>query len=172
LRLLEDTCPEWIAFSEHQDDDGEALYRAACKAGLEGIMAKRKGSRYASGRSKAWVKVKNPGFRRFSRPTCSLAMSLNDQASERQRQRLLPYVTRLACADTPEIERERERFIAKQRGTTWLPFDGGVEVLEGALAIGRQADPLGPDDVRSRIVSVQQSLSAKPSRFRGWFATA
>src|ERR687893_14923 len=64
LRLLEDTTPEWIVYSEHQDSDGEALYKAACKAGLEGIVAKRKGSRYASGRSKAWVKVKNPSFRR------------------------------------------------------------------------------------------------------------
>ena len=64
LRLLENTTPEWIVYSEHQDGDGEALFRAACKAGLEGIVAKRKGSRYASGRSKAWVKVKNPEFRR------------------------------------------------------------------------------------------------------------
>ena len=62
LRLLEDTTPDSIVFSEHQDGDGEALYRAACKAGLEGIVAKRKGSRYSSGRSKAWVKVKNPDF--------------------------------------------------------------------------------------------------------------
>lgn len=64
LRLLEDTYPEWIVYSEHQDGDGKALYRAACKAGLEGIIAKCKGSRYASGRSKAWVKVRNPEFRR------------------------------------------------------------------------------------------------------------
>ena len=58
------SAPELIAYSEHLDGDGEALYRAAGKAGLEGIVAKRKGSRYASGRSKAWVKVKNPSFRR------------------------------------------------------------------------------------------------------------
>jgi bifunctional non-homologous end joining protein LigD len=63
-RLLEDTKPEGIAFSDHQDGDGIALFAAACRMGLEGIVAKRKGSRYASGRSKAWVKVKNPHFRR------------------------------------------------------------------------------------------------------------
>jgi bifunctional non-homologous end joining protein LigD len=34
LQLLEDTCPEWIVYSEHQDGDGEALYRAACRPGL------------------------------------------------------------------------------------------------------------------------------------------
>ena len=56
--------PSLDSLVSKQDGDGEALYRAACKAGLEGIIAKRKGSRYASGRSKAWVKVKNPSFRR------------------------------------------------------------------------------------------------------------
>ena len=62
IALLEETTPESIVYSEHQDGDGEALYRAACAAGLEGIVAKRKGSRYAAGRSKAWLKIKNPGF--------------------------------------------------------------------------------------------------------------
>jgi hypothetical protein len=35
----------------------------------------------------------------FSRPICKLAMQLNDFATDTQRQRLLPFVTRLACAD-------------------------------------------------------------------------
>jgi hypothetical protein len=34
-------------------------------------------------------------------------MLLNDSASDKDRQRLLPFLTRLACTDTPEIERER-----------------------------------------------------------------
>ena len=34
-------------------------------------------------------------------------MQLNDQASDEERQQLLPFVTRLACADTPEIEHQR-----------------------------------------------------------------
>src|SRR5215207_5781073 len=40
----------------------------------------------------------------FSRPICRLAMQLNDIASNARRQRLLPFVALLACADTPEIE--------------------------------------------------------------------
>src|SRR5215203_4281419 len=64
LSLLGEAQPEGICFSEHHDGDGEALYRAACGAGLAGIVAKRKGSRHASGRSKAWLKIKNPEFRR------------------------------------------------------------------------------------------------------------
>jgi hypothetical protein len=89
----------------------------------------------------------------FSRPICRLAMRLNDQAGEVERQRLLPFVTRLACADTPEVERKRQAYIAlhTKRALTFLK---GLEVLEGALAIGRQADALALDDVRSRMGEV------------------
>src|SRR5215204_1546134 len=40
----------------------------------------------------------------FSRPICKLAMHLNDNANDTERQRLLPFVTQLACADTPAVE--------------------------------------------------------------------
>jgi ATP-dependent DNA ligase len=36
--------------------DGELVFRHACKMGLEGIVSKRLGSRYRSGRSKDWLK--------------------------------------------------------------------------------------------------------------------
>jgi len=36
------------------------VFRHACKLGLEGIVSKRLGSRYRSGRSRHWVKSKNP----------------------------------------------------------------------------------------------------------------
>ena len=85
-------------------------------------------------------------------------MALNDQATDAQRQRLLPFVTRLACADAPEIERQRERYITSQLGLFGTaPFERGIEVLEGALAIGRQADPLGPDDIRPRMEAARPS---------------
>src|SRR5215213_5251131 len=47
----------------------------------------------------------------FSRPICRLAMRLNDEATDEQRQRLLPFVTQLACADTEQIERKRAAYI-------------------------------------------------------------
>src|SRR3712207_690417 len=47
----------------------------------------------------------------FSRPICGLALYLNDWATDEQRQQLLPFVTRLACADTPEIEIRRRAYI-------------------------------------------------------------
>jgi len=46
--------------NEHFYEDGAAVYRAACQVGCEGIVSKRLGSPYRSGRSKHWVKVKNP----------------------------------------------------------------------------------------------------------------
>ena len=39
-------------------------YREACRLGCEGIVSKRLGSPYRSGRSAHWVKVKNPKARR------------------------------------------------------------------------------------------------------------
>lgn len=41
-----------IRFNEHLEfDDGETVFRHACKLGLEGIVSKRKDSSYRSGRS-------------------------------------------------------------------------------------------------------------------------
>jgi bifunctional non-homologous end joining protein LigD len=37
-----------------------AAFQHACKLGLEGIVSKRINAPYRSGRSKAWLKVKNP----------------------------------------------------------------------------------------------------------------
>src|SRR5215218_10501561 len=61
----------------------------------------------------------------FSRPICRLAMQLNDEASDEERQMLLPFVTRLACADTAKVEREREMYITMPM--RWrLPFHEGL----------------------------------------------
>ena len=39
---------------------GAIVFREACKLGCEGIVSKRLGPSYRSGRSPHWVKVKNP----------------------------------------------------------------------------------------------------------------
>jgi bifunctional non-homologous end joining protein LigD len=49
-----------IVLNEHYNEDGAIVFREACKLGCEGIVSKRLGSSYRSGRSKHWVKVKNP----------------------------------------------------------------------------------------------------------------
>jgi hypothetical protein len=113
----------------------------------------------------------------FSRPICRLAMQLNDEASEVERQHLLPFVTRLACADTPEIEQERETYIVTHM--SWrLPFQDCLKVLDGALAIGRQADKPSVEEGTSRMEAIRtiaQNPTSDPdysllASFEGWFA--
>jgi bifunctional non-homologous end joining protein LigD len=40
--------------------DGEVMFRHACAMGLEGIVCKRIDRPYTSGRSRDWIKIKNP----------------------------------------------------------------------------------------------------------------
>jgi bifunctional non-homologous end joining protein LigD len=49
-----------IVLNEFFEGDGGILFEHACKLGCEGIVSKRLGSRYRSGRSPHWLKVKNP----------------------------------------------------------------------------------------------------------------
>jgi ATP-dependent DNA ligase len=42
------------------EEDGPLVFQHACLLGCEGIVSKRKNSRYRSGRSRDWVKMKNP----------------------------------------------------------------------------------------------------------------
>ena len=50
---------------DHMDAaDGAAMFRHACRLGLEGIVSKRVESRYKSRRCLSWVKVKNPAYER------------------------------------------------------------------------------------------------------------
>jgi len=49
-----------IVSNEFFEGEGEILFEHACKLGCEVIVSKRLGSRYRSGRSPHWLKVKNP----------------------------------------------------------------------------------------------------------------
>ena len=51
---------EAIAFNQHYDCVGATIYKHACALGCEGIVSKRVGSPYRSGRVDHWLKVKNP----------------------------------------------------------------------------------------------------------------
>src|SRR4051812_45184258 len=55
---------EGIQLSEAITGDGATIFRQACGLGLEGIVSKRIGSRYVSGRTRAWLKTKSPNFER------------------------------------------------------------------------------------------------------------
>jgi bifunctional non-homologous end joining protein LigD len=49
-----------LHLAEHLEGDGSAIFGHACKLGCEGIVSKRKGSHYQSGRSPYWLKSENP----------------------------------------------------------------------------------------------------------------
>jgi bifunctional non-homologous end joining protein LigD len=52
--------PGGIALNEHVQADGAAIFAAACRMGLEGVVSKRLDAPYRSGRSRDWIKTKNP----------------------------------------------------------------------------------------------------------------
>ena len=99
----------------------------------------------------------------ISRPICHFAMALNDEARGRDRQRLLPFVTRLACADTDEIEQQRQTYISS-RTTRFMSLERGIEILEGALAIGRHADSIALPVVEERMSVAKEEGSAATSK--------
>jgi ATP-dependent DNA ligase len=49
-----------LQVNDHIVDPGDVVFRHACQLGFEGIVSKRLGSPYRSGRSRHWIKSKNP----------------------------------------------------------------------------------------------------------------
>jgi len=56
LRAKNRALREGIQLSEAITGDGAAIFRHACGMGLEGILSKRIGLRYVSGRTRAWLR--------------------------------------------------------------------------------------------------------------------
>jgi hypothetical protein len=48
-----------VRLCEHIEGDGPIVFKHACRMGLEGIVSKRKGSPWRSGRTRNWLKSKN-----------------------------------------------------------------------------------------------------------------
>src|SRR3954467_4240499 len=58
LQRLLDGAPETLMFVEGLEADGGQVFEAACKLGIEGIVAKRADAPYRSGRQDRWIKLK------------------------------------------------------------------------------------------------------------------
>jgi bifunctional non-homologous end joining protein LigD len=58
-----------LRFNDHTEEPGDVVFRHACKLGFEGIVSKRLGSPYRSGRSRDWIKSKNPAAPAVKRET-------------------------------------------------------------------------------------------------------
>ena len=99
----------------------------------------------------------------FSRPICEFAMFLNDEANNQVRQQLLPFVMRLACADSEQVEQQRQTYISSKM-IRFMSMSEGIEVLEGALAIGRQADPIALTVMEERMSAAREKVSSATSK--------
>jgi bifunctional non-homologous end joining protein LigD len=53
-----------LQFNQHLEHPGDVVFSHACAMGLEGIVSKRLGSRYRSGRTTDWLKFKTRTRRR------------------------------------------------------------------------------------------------------------
>ncbi|HVE11529.1 MAG TPA: DNA ligase D [Paraburkholderia sp.] len=56
--IVEPQRDDMLRFSADFGRDADALLKSACDMSLEGIIGKRRGSRYTAGRSAAWIKLK------------------------------------------------------------------------------------------------------------------
>jgi ATP-dependent DNA ligase len=59
-RLLDGCLPGAIIINRVYDHPGPIVFKYACALGCDRIVSKRRGSRYVTGRSDYWLKVKNP----------------------------------------------------------------------------------------------------------------
>jgi ATP-dependent DNA ligase len=49
-----------LVLNEVFEAPGPIVFEHACKLGCEGVVSKRRGSRYIAGRADCWLKIKNP----------------------------------------------------------------------------------------------------------------
>jgi ATP-dependent DNA ligase len=79
--------------------DGTTVFEQVCSLGLEGIVSKRKDSRYISGRSPYWLKMKNP-----------TSEAVRREAEDELARQTLPSVespSTAALADTSRLDQTR-----------------------------------------------------------------
>ncbi len=94
--------------------DGQVLFDYACKYGFEGIVSKRLSSRYSSGPSRNWVKVKSPNWKRINANRWRIfedntkpAMTKEQKTLKKKREELARVMERLASPNlSPGIARE------------------------------------------------------------------
>ena len=87
LRKLLGKRSDGILYNDHMESDGQLVFEHACQFGCEGIVAKRADSLYRSGRSKSWLKIKNPkspAMLRVEEGTFAVRyLALGDEGSDR-----------------------------------------------------------------------------------------
>jgi bifunctional non-homologous end joining protein LigD len=124
-----------VAVADHVIGAGEALYRAMCGAGQEGIISKRADAPYLGRRTKSWVKVKCTRRQEF-------VIVGWKPSSTKQR----PFSSLLLA------QREGDRLVYKGNVGTGFDSDGMAGLAKKFARLARQTAPLEIDKAAARKV--------------------
>ncbi|MGE0666764.1 MAG: non-homologous end-joining DNA ligase [Sphingomonadales bacterium] len=82
-----------VYYTDHIEDDGDAMLQALCKRGFEGIIAKKVRGKYTPGRGHGWLKIKCAASQEFvivgwsesdkDRPFSSIMLAVNERGGLR-----------------------------------------------------------------------------------------
>ena len=119
-----------IYFTDHIESDGASMLDKLCKAGYEGIIAKRADLPYRSGRGRAWLKIKCKRDQEFvivgwspsdkERPLASLLLGVHEKGE-------LRYAGRVGTGfSVDELANLRKRLDRIARKTS--PVDGEIPI--------------------------------------------
>ncbi|WP_407154908.1 DNA ligase D [Bradyrhizobium sp. STM 3557] len=186
-RLLKDA-PETFIYVEALDADGDEIFEQGCKLGLEGLIAKRLGEPYRSGRQETWIKLKCKKSETF--PIVAFVEKLGAHprkiaslyVGRRENGKLL-YAGKVRTGYTEEAARElRERLDPLIRRTspldvqikkpkaTWVEPTVAAEVEYGALTddgLLREAVFKGlRDDLKMQKVRAPRLVPSRAGRLK------
>ncbi|MGY4330947.1 DNA ligase D-like protein (predicted ligase) [Bradyrhizobium sp. LB7.2] len=188
-RLLKDA-PETFIYVEALAADGHVIFDKGCKLGLEGLVAKRLGQPYRSGRQESWIKLKCKKSETF--PIVAFVEKLGARprkvaslyVGRRENGKLL-YAGKVRTGYTETTARElRERLdplirktsplhmAVKKPKATWVEPTLEIEVQYGALTddgLLREAVFKGfRDDLTVRKVKAPRLVPSVAGRPRSW----
>ncbi|HBY58636.1 MAG TPA: DNA ligase D [Solibacterales bacterium] len=174
-----------LHYSPHFAAQGDEMLAAARELGLEGVMAKRGGSRYESRRSRSWVKVKAferqefviAGFQKGEREyfgslllgvyrggllhyVGSVGTGFDRKTVKSLYERMAPLITaECPFAARPDVPREveflRPALVAEIKFLEWT----GDQRLRAPVYIGLRAD-VAPEEVTPEIPAVPPEAPA------------
>jgi ATP-dependent DNA ligase len=94
-----------------QFPDGQILFQYACAYGFEGVVSKRLASRYSSGPSRWWSKVKSPQWRRDKR---GALQDLREAGEADRAERARPHITEAQGGARPRAGKLRSARLARR----------------------------------------------------------
>jgi bifunctional non-homologous end joining protein LigD len=141
-QLLEYAQSVAIRYSEHIQGHGEAMYQAACRHQLEGVVSKLADSAYRPGRSRDWVKIKCVARQEMVLCGYTPSSKSRDQIGSlilgvHDRDGVLRYAGRVGTGFTAEQRRELRRML-DARKLAQSPFG---RLRERGLSDARWAAP-------------------------------